>query len=352
MGPRIKKSRKNHHRRGERHDLDRLSNLPDSILTHIFSFLDFDSVVRTSVLSKRYKNLWTISPCLDFKLSEPKNDKILRYDDRFPSAAREARAADFELYVNRILQLREHTNLERFTLSLSLHKGVRPEFVLHCLSYAVEHKVQDLKLRGFFRAFALPRLLLESPPLISLSLHNATVNGIGLPMSVSLPNLKALNLKNFDFSYFSSGLFSGCPNLETLVLSKCSMRSLSKLKFLDFNCLNLKHLEIDRWRCSDNHLINLDAPKLAFLKFHGSLVRVNFKDVLHCVETACFELRYPTACAMIDIHQRRQKIAECVLDMLLNVRSVKVLSLSLMTIEVEFYLNECCVTAFGSNPTI
>lgn len=243
--------------------------------------------------------------------------------------------------MNRVLLLREHGNLVRFRLSLQ--KGVRPEFLQNCLSYALEHKVQHLKLSGMFKALALPRLLLESPPLISLSLHNATVNGIELPRSVSLPNLKALSLKNFEFSNFSSQLFSGCPNLETLILAKCSMKPVSKLKVLSFNCLNLKHLEIKRWRspwrCFDDHVIDLDAPKLAFLKFQGSPVRLNFKEVLLCVESASFELFFPTACAMINVNERMQKISQCVLNMLLNVCSVKVLSLSLMTIEVV-YLNK------------
>ncbi|PPS17664.1 hypothetical protein GOBAR_AA02887 [Gossypium barbadense] len=38
---------------------DRLSDLPDCLLHHIFGFIDFKYCIRTSVLSKRWKLLWT-----------------------------------------------------------------------------------------------------------------------------------------------------------------------------------------------------------------------------------------------------------------------------------------------------
>lgn len=207
--------------------------------------------------------------------------------------------------------------------------------------------MHHLKLRGIFnrKPLALPRALLDLPSLISLSLHNATVNGIELPRSVSLPNLKNLSLKNYEFSdkNYNALLFSGCLSLETLVLTKCSIRPMNKLKCLDLNCSNLKHLEIRRWRspwrCFDEHVINVNAPRLAFLKFRGPIVRLNFGEVLPCVERACFELFFPTACVMLDGDERKQRVSECLLNMLLNVCSgVRTISLSLRTIEVIFFL--------------
>lgn len=340
MEPRNKKSRKNQERRGEKHDLDHLSSLPDSILTHIFSFLDSDTVVRTSVLSKRYRLLWTLSPCLDFRLFEF-NDENLDCDEaRFPSIAKKVCATAFESYVNRVLQLREHSNLVKFRLSL--HNNVGLEFAQNCVCYAAEHKVQHLRIRGYFhrKPLVLPQMLLNLPSLISLNLRNATSNSIELPKSVSLPNLKSLCLKNFEFSEnnYNGGLFSGCPNLETLVLYKCSIQPVNKLKVLNVNCLNLKHLEIKRWRspwrCFDEHMINVNAPKLVFFKFQGHLVRMSFNEVLPCLERACFDVFFPAACVMINASERKEKTSECFLNMLLNVCNVKVISLSLKTIEV------------------
>ncbi|KAI3891096.1 hypothetical protein MKW98_007401, partial [Papaver atlanticum] len=46
--------------------IDRLSNIPESLIHGIFSFMDMRSVVQTSVLSRRWRNLWSSSPILTF----------------------------------------------------------------------------------------------------------------------------------------------------------------------------------------------------------------------------------------------------------------------------------------------
>ncbi|KAK8559512.1 hypothetical protein V6N13_016256 [Hibiscus sabdariffa] len=50
-------------------DIDHISDLPDSVLCHILSFLYVASVT-SSILSKRWINLWTIVPALSFRSSE------------------------------------------------------------------------------------------------------------------------------------------------------------------------------------------------------------------------------------------------------------------------------------------
>ncbi|KAJ4838962.1 hypothetical protein Tsubulata_035040 [Turnera subulata] len=55
---------------GEQYQADRLSNLPDAILHHILSFLeDTRAAAQTSVLSRRFRFLWTSLPdlCFDTK---------------------------------------------------------------------------------------------------------------------------------------------------------------------------------------------------------------------------------------------------------------------------------------------
>ncbi|XP_020225316.1 putative F-box/FBD/LRR-repeat protein At1g78840 [Cajanus cajan] len=49
--------------------VDRLSRLPDEIIHRVLSFVDAVSAVQTSVLSKRWKKLWTSLPVLNFNSS-------------------------------------------------------------------------------------------------------------------------------------------------------------------------------------------------------------------------------------------------------------------------------------------
>lgn len=337
MEARSKKLRKN---RVERDNVDRLSSLPDSILAHILSFLSTKTAIRTSVLSKRYKLLWTLSPCLDFKLSEFDSKTFDSYDGIIFPKVRHSVDDAFQSYVNRVLQLREHSNLSMFRLSLQ--KDVDLDFIHNCLDYSARHKVQNLKLRGFVKnkPITLPEMLLTSSSLVSLHLRNATNHSIELPRTVVLPNLKRLWLKNFEFSdkNFNGGVFSGCPNLENLVLSKCSIRPGDKLKILDVNCLNLVHLEIlcwrSPWKCFDEHMINVNCPKLDFFTFRGHIARVNFKEGSQSLQRACIDLWYPTGCILYNADERKHKNSEGVLSMLRRMYNVKLLSLSLRTVEV------------------
>ncbi|KAL2520142.1 F-box domain-containing protein [Forsythia ovata] len=171
---------------------------------------------KTSVLSKRYRLLWTSLPCLDFKF-------FGHFIDRF------------SLFVNHVLARREPSNLSMFRLSLK--KAVGSAFLDNCISYAAKHKVEHLRIRAYTNdsPSTLPRWLLNSSWLRILRLNNVTCYSMLLPKSLALPGLKVLWLKNFVFSdeNYNGELFSGCPSLETLILNKCCIRPEDKLKVLD-----------------------------------------------------------------------------------------------------------------------
>ncbi|RZC93615.1 hypothetical protein C5167_007657 [Papaver somniferum] len=65
---------------------DRISNLPDSLVYHILSFLETKDVARTCVLSHRWNHIWTSFPNLEFVWdgwSKPRylTDKFIDYAD-------------------------------------------------------------------------------------------------------------------------------------------------------------------------------------------------------------------------------------------------------------------------------
>ncbi|KAL3845624.1 hypothetical protein ACJIZ3_003027 [Penstemon smallii] len=340
MEPRNKKKMKTQ-KNEEKSNFDRLSCLPDSILCHILSFLDTKSAIHTSLLSKRYKFLWTQLQNLDFELSEVPYRSLKSYHvDGFPKPYLKPSVYTFEEFVNYVLSSREETNLTTFRLSM--HHLVEPEFVEAWLDYAADHNVQHLIIRAIVKRkhVALPKLLLNSSSLITLHLTNATCYSIELPKSVLLPNLKVLRLKNFKFcdENYNGDVFSGCPCLETLVLSKCCIKPGEKLKVIDVNCLKLKNLEIRYWRSPwcyfDEFMINVNAPELVYFRFQGHLARVNFKKGMPCLDTVHVELCYPSSCAEVNVSERKQKTSESFISMLHQLHNVKFLSLSMMTVEV------------------
>lgn len=58
---------------------DRLSELPDELIHHIFSYLDSRDAVRASLFSKRWVNFWTTLSCLSFKAPYYSNSSNLMF---------------------------------------------------------------------------------------------------------------------------------------------------------------------------------------------------------------------------------------------------------------------------------
>ncbi|XP_068312555.1 F-box/LRR-repeat protein At3g59190-like [Pyrus communis] len=77
---------------------DRISDLPDSVLCHILSFLPTKYSVRTNVLSTRWKNMWAAVPNIDLD-----NEDFPNYHG-------------FTMFVDRVLLFRGSSDIENFRL--------------------------------------------------------------------------------------------------------------------------------------------------------------------------------------------------------------------------------------------
>ncbi|XP_057771470.1 F-box/LRR-repeat protein At3g26922-like isoform X7 [Salvia miltiorrhiza] len=112
--------------------MDRLSELPDSIIFHIFWSLPMTDVVRTTFLSKRWKNLWTTAPYLNF------DNRAMDFDD----------GRELQNFVNR---------------ALVRWNGVLGAMIKRCMNSSFPN-VNSLHLGFCFNDYKLLLDLLESFP--------------------------------------------------------------------------------------------------------------------------------------------------------------------------------------------
>src|SRR5664279_5487719 len=89
--------------------IDRISSLPDEILTYILSFLSTRNAVQTCILSKRWINTWTSVPVLEFEMKEFKS---------MPNIVESKMAVTkFELLVKNVLEKQDSScMINRFRL--------------------------------------------------------------------------------------------------------------------------------------------------------------------------------------------------------------------------------------------
>ncbi|XP_057772081.1 putative F-box protein At1g49610 [Salvia miltiorrhiza] len=175
--------------------LDRLSELPDSLILSILSCLwSTRDVVRTTILSKRWKDLWTTVPCLEF-------------DD------------ENQEFISGVLAQWRGAKIERFCF-LCLSDEVPPPTrsdVESWLLFAMEKQVEDLHIYTNV-PYCPPQSLYSCSSITTLDLQYCSLEIDG---SVQWNQLKNLSIQNpYSLSADAiSKLLSGAPHLEYLTLT-------------------------------------------------------------------------------------------------------------------------------------
>ncbi|KAM5586460.1 F-box/LRR-repeat protein [Rosa sericea] len=251
---------------------DRISELPNAVLCHILSFVPTTKhVVRTSVLSTRWKNIWAYVPNLYLD------------DDEFSSSA------DFIAFVDRVLLVRDSSAIQRFHLHFNNCHAEHFSRIDGWISTAVRYNVVELDLSIDLEEddmFELPISLLTCKTLKVLILSSMFI--INMPTSVCycFPSLEILHI-HFTVTYrdkISMDLFH-FPVLEYLSIDGDLGHNV-----LDFNISapELKTLRIDLYSLDYLHdLYNffIDAPKLEKLDLQErSLPNFNFNNTKSLVE--------------------------------------------------------------------
>ncbi|EFH48270.1 F-box family protein [Arabidopsis lyrata subsp. lyrata] len=232
---------------------DLISKLPEVLISQILSYLPTKDIVRTSVLSKRWKSIWLLIPGLHLDSCEfPDYNTFVDFMNDFLFSSREPKSC-----LNK--------------LKLSIQKDeTDPSCVTLWTDFVARGKLTHLDVefggRLLMRVYweLMPLSLYTCKTLLHLRLYRVLLRKFD-PRVDSLPRLKTLCLEENVYPNEASleSLISSCPVLEDLTIVRA-----------DDNVRN-------------NSGLVVDAPRLKYLTFNneksksktisnlGSLVKVN-----------------------------------------------------------------------------
>ncbi|KAI3884816.1 hypothetical protein MKW92_024730, partial [Papaver armeniacum] len=242
---------------------DRISNLPDSLIHHILSFLQIKQVAQTSVLSKRWSYIWISVPILVFEQG------IYYHPDS--SYLQTNKFMDF--VDGTLLRRDKMSDIQKF--SLTQMNTLNEYRVNSWISNVIRRNVQELIISlGQEDPYTVPVSLCTCVSLISLKLEIRVNRNICFPNCISFPKLKRLELGGVQFSNecWNEKLFSKCPVLEDLILEHCIYGDGN----FYISSSTLKLLKINHW---DDEVslrdcgLKIHAPNLVSLVYCGRVAR-------------------------------------------------------------------------------
>ncbi|CDY26618.1 BnaA09g46590D [Brassica napus] len=225
---------------------DRISGLPESLLTQILSHLPTKQSVQTSVLSKRWENVYLSVPGLDLDCSVLPNydadegllsfltfiDKLLEFSP--------------ELSLFKVKIKCRNTMIDGFTdrIGTMIDRGTQHLDVVSSTDY-YEDTLSDLLPVVDF----MPMNLLTSKTLVYLKLSSS---GLMDPGFVSMPCLRFLHLEEVKWLVHLEKLVSGCPVLEELTLVRDLDDEYSR-RHEEFTAMRVRSRSLKKFRVPLKH---------------------------------------------------------------------------------------------------
>lgn len=254
---------------------DRISALPDEIIIHhILPYMSVDQAISTSILSKRWRYLWTFSPNLFFP---PYCDGVVPYEDFLgmlsscPNSCPNSRPYGKcnGAAIDACIRQYQAKQLQRLCIRIfEEKKDDSSARIQGWFDFSRDRKVEILSvvapvgIKGDrFMWFRVPDSLFSLHSLQSLSMSYCQLYPSSFDIK-SFGSLKCLSLQWLqDFDGALQSLLSKCHNLETLQITLWP--KLSESQKLSISLPLLQHLTIEY--ASRYSLIEVDAPKLRFL---------------------------------------------------------------------------------------
>lgn len=217
---------------------DRLSDLPDCLIHHILSFMETKKAAQTCLLSRRWLNLWTCVPILDFGLS---------------SSSSLSKTA-FKKFVRRVLTRRRDSRLQ----SLVFHHS--------CSDSAFTKTVfRHARLRGVQEIDTNDALIFKHFPRCQ-SLRVLKLRAFNLPAHFAL-DFACLTTLHLDHLVFCpSHILPNLHNMHTMCLTYCYLKLPSDIKLTVPKLTNLVVSNV--YTCLPHTLV-LSVPLLSDFNFEG-----------------------------------------------------------------------------------
>lgn len=273
---------------------DRLSNLSDDILHHIFSKFDVKQVIQTCILSKRWRYFWTTLPTLYFDSNIFFNGSESR-NENHP-------LGKFDEFVTKVLGSRcKNSSIKTLSVFSDNPCDCTVSNIQSWVQNAVESHIQNLYLQFFkpnFRSLVLPPSFFTCQSLtrvilvLTKRLKGSRIQ-FPLPDSIDLPLLKDLTLQSVSClsTNFLDQIFLGCPLLKKLEIRLCEF---DKSRSLVITSDQLKQLVISMCRPEGDKAVQVTimTPNLTSFtccEWHGTVYLLkNFTSL----ENACLDMRF------------------------------------------------------------
>ncbi|XP_078149936.1 F-box/FBD/LRR-repeat protein At1g16930-like isoform X2 [Carex rostrata] len=206
--------------------IDRISDLPDSLITQILSLLNPKEAVCTCILSKRWIDLWTFMDTLEFDY------RISGFD----------RKNKFLRFVQGVLNRRGLSPLNNFKLTWQSRSRRNHGIVEECINHAIACMPRVIYIyMDTHMVFNLPNSLFNCGSVKEMSLLGKQTLWKSQPKFINLRSLQKLELGPILIKDdLIRMLLLGCPVLEELVLTRC------RLMFNEVNSNVLKKLTIKK----------------------------------------------------------------------------------------------------------
>ncbi|WCJ39615.1 F-box/RNI-like superfamily protein [Euphorbia peplus] len=272
----------------DQRSMDLISQLPEHVIQHILSHLRCSKdAARTSVLSKKWRDIWASYIILDFDERKfHKQDWKHRFQPdllcikfkKKKGMRMKERNELFRNFIDNTMQRRIEQNscIQKFRLHLTSYSKEQADDVNRWISLASKSKMQELDLhiptnRNLY--YEVPQLVFSCAAITVLRIHGCR---LGTCNDIKLPNLQKLSFGKLQISEnLIQNLMLGCPLIYDLRLISCI-----GLKNLVLHSDKLDRVDIHL--CHGMEKIEIQSSSLKTFWYHANSSRKCVVNLASC----------------------------------------------------------------------